>query len=124
MALPIRSETLPDDFRNELARLMRAGFPLLPLGGGGDGKAPLLKAWPGSALSLSRVLAPLYRSGSQVYGIRLDGLVVVDCDDDCGELIAAMEARFGYSPVHVKTPRGRHLYYRSHSATKTPQPTR
>jgi hypothetical protein len=25
--------------------------------------------------------------------------------------IAQMEARFGQSPVHVKTPRGQHLYY-------------
>jgi len=109
----LRQEHLPDDFRNELARLVRAGFPLLPLGGGADGKAPLLRAWAGPALPLARILAPLYRSGSQVYGIRLDGLAVVDCDDDSPELVTAMEARFGPSPVHVKTPRGRHLYYRA-----------
>ena len=106
-------EHLPDDFRNELARLVRAGFPLLPLGGGDDGKAPLLRAWAGPVLPLARILAPLYRSGSQVYGIRLDGLTVVDCDDDCPDLVAQLEARFGPSPVHVTTPRGRHLYYRA-----------
>jgi len=111
-----RQEHLPDDFRNELARLVRAGFPLLPLGGGADGKAPLLRAWAGTRLPLARILAPLYRSGSLVYGIRLDGLAVVDCDDDDPELVAAMEARFGPSPVHVKTPRGRHLYYRAAGA--------
>lgn len=109
----LRQEELPDDFRNELARLVRAGFPLLPLGGGDDGKSPLLRAWAGPNLTLARVLAPLYRTGAQVYGIRLDGLAVVDCDDDSPELVAAMEARFGPSPVHVKTPRGRHLYYRA-----------
>jgi hypothetical protein len=69
-------------------------------------------------MTLSRVLAPLYRSGSQVYGVRLDGLAVIDCDEDSPELVAAMEARFGPSPVHVKTPRGRHLYY--HANGKAP----
>jgi hypothetical protein len=112
MAAPSRN-TLPDGFRNELARLVRAGFPLLPLGGGADGKAPLLSGWAGPVLPLSRVLAPLYRLGVQVYGIRLDGLAVVDCDDDSAELATTLEARFGASPVHVRTPRGRHLYYRA-----------
>lgn len=104
--------SLPDEFRNELARLARAGFPLLPLGGGADGKSPLVGGrWAGPRMTLARVLAPLYRAGSQVYGIRLDGLVVIDCDSDSPELVAAIEARFGPSPVHVKTPRGWHLYY-------------
>jgi hypothetical protein len=109
MGLP--KPSLPDNFRNELARLVRAGFPLLPLGGGADGKAPLVREWAGPKMALARVLAPLYRSGSLVYGIRLDGLLVIDCDTDCAELVAALEARFGPSTVHVKTPRGRHLYY-------------
>jgi hypothetical protein len=111
MALP--KPSLPDDFRNELARLVRAGFPLLPLGGGDDGKAPILSNWAGPVLPLARVLAPLYRAGSQVYGIRLDGLAVVDCDDGSADLVAEIEARFGPSPVHVTTPRGRHLFYRA-----------
>jgi hypothetical protein len=116
----LRKPDLPEEFRNELARLVRAGFPLLPLGGGADGKAPLLKSWAGDKLALGRVLAPLYRSGSLVYGVRLDGLAVVDCDDDSAELVAQIEARFGPSPVHVKTPRGRHLYYRAYCAEKPP----
>lgn len=113
-----RQEHLPVDFTNELARLVRAGFPLLPLGGGDDGKAPLLRAWAGPALPLARILAPLYRSGLMVYGIRLDGLAVVDCDDDSADLVTQLEARFGPSPVHVTTPRGRHLYY--HATGKPP----
>jgi hypothetical protein len=41
------------------------------------------------------------------------GLVVVDCDSD--EALIAAEARFGYSPILVRTPSGRggHLYYRA-----------
>ncbi|TGD45363.1 hypothetical protein EEB11_02100 [Pseudotabrizicola sediminis] len=109
----LRNPVLPDAIRNQLARLVRAGFPLLPLGGGEDGKAPLLRAWSGPALGLGRILAPMHRTGSQVYGVRLDGLAVIDCDTDSAELVTAMEARFGPSPVHVKTPRGRHLYYRA-----------
>ena len=115
-----RLDHLPDDFKNELARLARAGFPLLPLGGGDDGKAPLLRAWAGRPKPLARILAPLYRSGSQVYGIRLDGLAVIDCDEDSPELVGMLEARFGPSPVHVKTPRGLHLYYRAPSAGQAP----
>lgn len=106
-----RKPDLPEHLRNEMARLVRSGFPLLPLGGGADGKAPLLRAWVGPVLPLARVLAPLYRAGAQAYGIRLEGLAVIDCDNDDPELVAAMETRFGPSPVHVKTPRGWHLYY-------------
>lgn len=104
---------LPDELRAELVRLSRAGLALVPLGGGADGKAPLLGAWAGAPLPLARVLAPLHRTGAQVYGVRLDGLAVIDCDSDDPALVAAMEARFGPSPVHVTTPRGRHLYYRA-----------
>ena len=108
---PRHENSLPDEFRNELARLVRAGFPLLPLGGGADGKAPLIGGWAGPKMALARVLAPLYRSGAQIFGIRLDGLAVIDCDTDDPALVATLEARFGPSPVHVKTPRGMHLYY-------------
>jgi hypothetical protein len=112
----LRVSTLPDPIRNELARLKGAGLHLLPLGGGADGKAPLLRAWAGPSLALARILAPMHRAGSQAYGVRLDGLAVIDCDSDDAELVAQMEARFGPSPVHVKTPRGRHLYYRAGGA--------
>jgi hypothetical protein len=111
----LRVNTLPDAIRNEVARLKGAGFPLLPLGGA-DGKAPLLRAWAGPCPTLSRILAPMHRTGSQVYGVRLDGLAVIDCDSDDSALVAQMEARFGQSPVHIKTPRGRHLYYRAAGA--------
>lgn len=104
---------LSDVVRNEMARLKGSGLHLLPLGGGIDGKAPLLRAWAGPCLTLAQILAPMHRSGSQAYGVRLDDLVVIDCDVDDIGLVAQMEARFGESPVHVKTPRGRHLYYRS-----------
>jgi hypothetical protein len=111
----LRVSTLPDAIRNEVARLKGAGIPLLPLGGA-DSKAPLLRAWADQGLTLAQILAPMHRTGSEAYGVRLDGLTVIDCDSDDAGLVAQMEARFGQSPVHVKTPRGRHLYYRATGA--------
>lgn len=107
-----RVSNLPDVIRNEMTRLKGAGLHLLPLGGA-DGKTPLLRAWTGTHMPLARILAPMYRTGSQAYGVRLDGLAVIDCDCDDADMIAQLEARFGRSPVHVRTPRGRHLYYRA-----------
>ena len=79
---------------DEMARLYRAGFSLLPLGGGADGKAPLLRAWAGPGLTLARILAPMHRAGSQAYRVRLDGLAVIDVDSDDPDLVAKIEARF------------------------------
>ena len=102
---------LPEDFRAEMARLHQMNFELLPLGGGEDGKKPLISGWADKNLTLSQVLGPMHRRGMAMYGIRLDGLAVVDCDTDDPDLVADLEARFGPSPVHIRTPRGRHLYY-------------
>ncbi|TNC68014.1 bifunctional DNA primase/polymerase [Rubellimicrobium roseum] len=97
----------------EIARLHHTGFSLLPLGRGADGKSPLVSFQGVDRLPLRRVLAPMHRTGSTCYGVRLIGLVVVDCDTDDPALVSAMETRFGASPIHVRTPRGRHLYYRA-----------
>ena len=103
---------LPSD---EMARLHGRGFSLVPLGKGEDGKSPLLSFGSAQRIPLARVLAPMHRTGSRCYGIRLDGLAVVDCDTDDAALVEKMEARFGASPIHVRTPRGRHLYYQASS---------
>lgn len=102
---------LPEEVRAEIARLHRAGLHLLPLGGGNDGKKPVLRGWADKCPDLAQVLGPMHRTGVAMYGIRLDRLAVMDCDTDDPDLVASLEARFGPSPVHVKTPRGRHLYY-------------
>jgi hypothetical protein len=114
MTATLRAPDLPAAFRDEIARLHRAGFPLLPLGGGADGKAPLVSGWAGDGrLSLAQIFGPLNRTGSTVFGIRLDGLVVLDADDASPALAAELTARFGASPVQIQTPRGQHLYYRA-----------
>lgn len=101
----------------QMAQLHGQGFSLLPLGKGADGKSPLLGFSSAQRIPLGRVLAPMHRTGSSCYGIRLGGLAVIDCDTDDPALVADMEARFGASPVHVRTPRGRHLYYRADGGT-------
>lgn len=112
MARHDRAFYLPEDLREQMAGLARRWFCLLPLGGS-DGKSPILRNWATSRPTLCQVLGPMYGAGSQAYGIRLDGLAVIDCDVDDPELIEELEARFGVCPVHVKTPRGLHLYYRA-----------
>lgn len=110
------SSGVPIDY---MERLSRAGFSLLPLGGGEDGKSPRVKFKGKSRLTLGQVLGPMRCSNSQCYGVRLEGLAVIDCDVDDVDLIEQLETRFGASSVHVKTPRGRHLYYR-HDGAKLP----
>ena len=89
--------------------LVAAGFNLLPLGRGKSGKAPLLR-YKDRYLPLKQVLGAMASAGSYVYGVRLDGLAVVDCDDP--EIARQMQERFGPAVVRVTTPRGCHLYYR------------
>ena len=99
----LREITLPDAIRNEVARLKGAGFPLLPLGGA-DGKAPLSRAWAGPGLTLARILAPMHRTGSTAYGVRLDGLAVVDCDSDVSgrrNFLSIRDAMGNPNPVTV-----------------------
>lgn len=107
----LRQPQVPHELTEEMARLQSAGFSLLPLGAGTDGKGPMVKFRAREHLHLGRILGPMHRSGSTCYGVRLGGLAVIDCDTDDPQLISDMEARFGASPVHVKTPRGMHLYY-------------
>lgn len=113
-----RKPDLPEALRAEMARLVKSGLTILPLGGG-DGKSPALSNWTGPRPRLSQCLAVMASAQSLAYGIRLDNLMVLDFDKDDPALVAAMEARFGPSPVHVKTPRGWHLYYAAGGAIPT-----
>lgn len=105
-----RKFDLPAEVRSEMARLVSIRRTILPLGGA-DRKSPLLANWATQSPSLSQCLAIMSRTQSLAFGLRLDHLVVLDFDIDEPTLIARIEARFGPSPVHVKTPRGWHLYY-------------
>lgn len=62
-------------------------------------------------MKLSQCFAIMTRVGSHSYGVRLDGMVVLDVDTHDADLIARLEDRFGVAQVWVRSPRGMHLYY-------------
>ncbi|RUT97316.1 bifunctional DNA primase/polymerase, partial [Mesorhizobium sp. M7A.T.Ca.TU.009.02.1.1] len=110
--------SLPALLTAELGRLFQAGFSLLPLGGD-DGKKPIVAFKDRSRLPLGLVVNRMAGAGSNTFGIRLEGLLVVDVDTDTPKARAYVEMRFGTSPVSTKTSRGFHLYFR-HNGSKPP----
>ena len=69
----LRNREISPPLIDEIVRLQRAGFSLLPLGGA-DGKAPQCRYRADERLPLGRILAPMRRTGSSTYGVRLAGL--------------------------------------------------
>lgn len=92
-------------------RLHAAGYSLLPLGGGNDGKSPSVAFKDRRRLPLAVVIERMQAVGTSMYGIRLAGLVIVDCDTDNEATRTVVRERFGLSAFSVRTPRGRHFYY-------------
>lgn len=103
----------------ELSRLFSAGFSLIPLGGS-DGKTPMVRFRDRKRFPLSTVVNRMGGGGSRTYGIRLDGLLVVDVDSDTEEARAYVEEYFGTSPARTRTRRGFHLYFRFEGAKPKP----
>ncbi|KQZ33443.1 hypothetical protein ASD50_01310 [Mesorhizobium sp. Root552] len=102
---------LPAAVTAEMSRLFSAGHSLLPLGGP-DSKAPTVAFRDRKRLPLSLVMDRMAASGSETYGIRLEGILVVDVDTDTPEARAYVDRRFGSSPARTVTSRGYHLYFR------------
>ena len=94
----------------EISRLTDAGFSLIPLGGGSDGKSPLVK-FSGKQISQAQTLGIMRKRGSSLYGVRTDRLAVCDVDQRSEELFSMVTERCGDTPVQVDTPRGRHFYF-------------
>lgn len=101
----------PEPPVTQIAALYRADFDLLPLGGGEDGKSPLLR-FDGKRIPQGQCLRRMRDVGSAMYGVRLNGLVVIDADEFGPETEDYVTGRFGPATVQVATPRGRHFYYR------------
>ncbi len=95
----------------EMSRLFEAGYSLIPLGKGSDGKEPLVTFQGRKRLPFQSVIRIMQKAGSAMYGIRLGGIVVVDCDTDNVQTLDFASAGFGHSDFMVKTSRGRHLYF-------------
>ncbi|QOF71873.1 bifunctional DNA primase/polymerase [Aminobacter sp. SR38] len=107
-ALPLHRE---NSLREVMEQLYAANFALIPLGGP-DGKKPLIAGWKGRRIPLEACLRRMANDNSQSYGIRLDGLLVVDIDTDNQETRDYFAGRFQQSDVVVRTGRGAHHYYR------------
>lgn len=101
---------LPQFLRDQMSFLNKAGFNLLPLGAGEMGKAPLRK-FKGRNLHMAETLRAMGGIDSKIYGVRLPRHIVIDIDTDDPDVVQQVQAMFGESMVHVKSPRGRHLYY-------------
>ncbi|MER8626337.1 bifunctional DNA primase/polymerase [Mesorhizobium sp. M1143] len=101
---------IPAETLAEMVRLYRAGFSLLPLGGE-DGKAATFIFKDRARVPLLSVQNRMLASKSKAFGIRLDGMLVVDVDTDTPEATDYVRKHFGLSPVQTKTGRGRHYFF-------------
>lgn len=95
----------------EISQLYEAGYSLIPLGKGPDGKSPLVTFEGRKRLPLPIVIDMMQKAGSSMYGVRLKRIVVVDCDTENAQTLAFVAANFGQTDFAVKTSRGRHFYY-------------
>lgn len=108
-----------------IARLHAAGFKLLPLGGGPDGKKPAIANWSDArGCSVATCLHQMEKAGSQMYGIRLGGLMVVDCDTDNDQTRDYVEQHFGLSPFMTRTAKGLHYWFRFRDGDRAPSKVR
>ncbi|MCB5945195.1 bifunctional DNA primase/polymerase [Acidocella sp. KAb 2-4] len=103
-------------FVRQAAAALAHGFAVIPCGGA-DGKLPLVK-WSGIKRPQSEVwlqklvLRPDLQTANLGIISGASGVTVIDCDTPGRR--AALEARFGETPIVVATPRGGlHLYYSS-----------
>ena len=96
----------------EMSALYEQGFSLVPLGAGDNGKSPLVRFSGRKRLPFNTVIQIMQKHQSCVYGLRLESLVVIDCDTDNQQTNEYVKRRFGESNYQVKTPRGRHHYFR------------
>lgn len=100
---------------SDMVRLYSAGYSIIPLGKGLDGKSPLVTFEGRKRLPLQTVIRLMQEAGSTSYGVRLGGIVVVDCDTDNAQTLQFVADNFGHSDFAVKTSRGRHFYYSGRS---------
>jgi len=91
--------------------LLSHGLKVIPLGRGPEGKQPSVK-FGSTAIGVDTFSSIMVTTKSTMYGVRLDGIVVLDVDENSGILVPMLEDRFGPAMVKVQTVRGTHLYYR------------
>jgi hypothetical protein len=112
--LSTSSRALTGAFGTAALDLYHAGLVVVPTAGA-DGKTPCLKGWNKlrrQSLATITRLAMKFRDANIGVLTGASGLTVVDCDDEA--TLREAEARFGETPLVIRTPRGGgHLYFRS-----------
>jgi hypothetical protein len=107
----VQIEAEGDPLIATITRLHNAGFKIIPLGHGKDGKEPSIKGWKRRQLPLRSILKRMSDVGTRMYGVRLDGRIVVDTDTDNERTRRYVSERFPEPAFMVRTSRGMHRYY-------------
>ncbi len=110
---------LPFDLKEQMASMHTVGYSLLPLGKGADGKEPTVEFEGRNRFPLAFVAERMAATDSTMYGVRCDGVVVVDIDNMEPDTLRYAENRFGRSPHTVQTQNGEHWYFRAGDAAST-----
>lgn len=82
---------------------------VIQLGGGDDGKAPVVAGWK-NAPAGSVIRDPYTYKECRMWGIRLDDCLVFDFDSAIPDEVQPLVEALKESTVWVETPRGIHLY--------------
>ena len=87
--------------------LFDAGHSLVPLGAGDDGKSPLVQFQGRSRLPFGVVISRMEAAGSAMFGIRLNGMIVADCDTRNDVTTAHIRGLVGSPSITVERCAGR-----------------
>ncbi|WP_137701088.1 bifunctional DNA primase/polymerase [Marimonas lutisalis] len=98
MKAGVLSQYPGDDLLKEITRLRDEGFSLIPLGGN-DGKRPLVAFKDRHPLPKKTILDMVRAGDATGYGIRLQGMLVLDVDAADIALVQSLEKRFGKTSV-------------------------
>ena len=92
---------------------------VMPLSGK-DGKKPRVSRFKDRTIHHRETIRLLEAGEISTYGIRLNGLTVIDIDERNWEHVEEVEALLGNSSFIVETGRGYHLYYRGENRFQNP----
>lgn len=99
--------------------ITRHNFEVMPLSGT-DGKKPRVWAFKNRTIHHRETIRLLETGEISTFGIRLNGLTVIDVDAKNWDHVVAVQSLLGISSFIVETGRGYHLYYRGENKFKNP----
>ena len=99
--------------------ITRHNFEVMPLSGT-DGKKPRVWAFKNRTIHHREAIRLLETGEISTFGVRLNGLTVIDVDAKNWDHVVAVQSLLGTSSFIVETGRGYHLYYRGENRFKNP----